>query len=260
MARRNPDHDGDGPRIAGWDALVAWGSGRVLRTLGGGTGRDVRLVELEGRRAVARLGAYSEDELDWELDLLEHLDEVGVGVPRIVPTLDGRRRVGRLVVVEEVVGSPPTSVDDWIAVGSALRWLHRMTDDWPQRPGRAASIDLVAMDRADGIDLTDIPDEVTEICRAAWRRVDGWPTAVVQGDPHISNIRMTARGPVFLDWSAARVDIPELDLAELPDVACPITGKRRWLAAQAGAAWIAARSWNLDVEHARRNLDRIDWP
>ena len=33
-----------------------------------------------------------------------------------------------------------------------------------------------------------------------------------------------------------------------------------WLAAQAGAAWIAARSWNLDVEHARRNLDRIDWP
>jgi Ser/Thr protein kinase RdoA (MazF antagonist) len=259
ISRRTPDGDDVTP-VAGWNELVGWGSGRVLRRLGGDGGRDIRLVELEGRRAVARLGGYSEVEIDWELDLLEHLAEVGVGVPRIVPALDGRRRAGRLVVVEEVVGHAPTSTEDWIAVGSALRWLHRMTDDWPQRPGRLSSIDLLHVDRADGIDLREVPDEVTEICRAAWRRVDGMPTAVIQGDPHISNIRITPMGPVFLDWSAARVDIPDLDLAELPDEACPIHGKRRWLASQAAAAWTAACTWNTDLEHARRNLDRIDWP
>lgn len=259
VSRWSADGDEEGG-ARGWDALVAWGSGRVLARLHQRRGRDVRLVELEGERRVASLGAYSEVELDWELDLRDHLGRSGVNVPRIVPTADGRRRVGSLVVVEEVEGQPPASPEDWAAVVSALRWLHRMTPDWPQRPGRRGSGDLIGVAGTDDLPLDALPSEVVDICRAAWRRVADWPTAVVLGDPDAGNVRMTPAGPVFLDWSAARVDVPELDLAALPDAVSPLVGRRRWLAAQALAGWSAARSWPVDADRARRHLDRIDWP
>lgn len=251
---------GKGSGARGWDALVAWGSGRVLARLHQQRGRDVRLVELDGERRVAALGAYSDAELDWELDLREHLGQVGVNVPRLVPTVDGRRRVGHLVVVEEVGGPPPGSPADWAAVVSTLRWLHRMTADWPQRPGRRGSGELIGVAGTDDLPLDALPSEVVDICRAAWQRVADWPTAVILGDVHAGNVRMSAAGPVLLDWSAARVDVPELDLAALPDAVSPLEGRRRWLAVQALAGWSAARSWPVDTERARRHLDRIDWP
>jgi Ser/Thr protein kinase RdoA (MazF antagonist) len=256
--RRSDDEDGG--VVRGWDGLIAWGSGRILDRRSGTRGRDVRLVELEGRTAIASLGAYSEAELDWELDLRDVLGRSGVNVPRLVPAADGRRRVGTLVVVEEVHGEPPSSPQDWDAVTSALRWLHRTTAEWPQRPGRASSADLVTGAGADDLHLRGLPDEVVEICRAAWGRIAEWPTTVVVGDSHGSNIRMTPAGPVFLDWSAARVDAPEIDLAALPESRSPLEGRRRWLATQALAAWSAARAWPTDTARARRQLDRIDWP
>ena len=258
MPRRTHGGSDDAPR--GWDALVAWGAGRVLRRLGSGRDRDVRLVELGGRRAVARLGGAGDEALDWEIDLLGHLHEVGVGVPRIVPALDGRRRVGQLIVVEEVDGRPPESTEDWRAVVSALQWLHRMTEDWTQRPGRRSSIEMVRSEHSDDLDLSRLPVEVVETCRAAWQRLADAPLAVVQGDPSGSNIRITATGPVFLDWSASRVDVADLDLVGLPNDVLPISGKRLWRAAQAEAAWAAARDWVVDEALARRHLERIDWP
>lgn len=257
-SRRTSAHD----RAAthGWDGLVAWGPGQVLAKLGSDGHHDVRLVELDGRRRVARLGGHGSAELDWELDLLEQLHAGGVNVARAVPTADGRRRLGRLVVFEEVEGPPPTSRQDWEDVASALRWLHRVTSDWPQRPGRRTSAELARGGTSDDLAATPLPPRILDTCRGAWGRLDERELSVVFGEVRSDVIRMTPRGPVFLDWSRARVDAPALDLAGLPEEVSPLDRRRRWVAAQCLAAWTAARTWSTDIAHARAALDSIRWP
>ncbi|QGG95951.1 phosphotransferase [Actinomarinicola tropica] len=244
----------------GWDGLVAWGPGQVLAKLGGDHHHDVRLVELDGRRRVARLGTHGDAALEWELDLLEQLHAAGVNVARPIRTADGRRRVGPLVVFEEVEGPPPTTRRDWDDVASALRWLHRITADWPQRPGRRTSVELARGGTSDDLTATPLPPRILDRCRGAWGRLDERDLAVVLGEVRADVIRMTPRGPVFLDWTGARVDDPALDLAGLPEDASPLDRRRRWSASQALAAWTVARSWSVDLGHARQALDTIRWP
>ena len=91
----------------GWEALEQWGDAVRIEPLAGGVANDVWSVGVEGRRAVGRLGARSDADLDWETRLLQHLDREGLTVPVPIPTTDGRLFAEGLVVMTYVEGGPP---------------------------------------------------------------------------------------------------------------------------------------------------------
>ena len=70
--------------------------------------------------------------------------------------------------------------------------VHRLTADWPQRPGWRSSTDLLVADAGTKIDLGAMPAEGVARCRAAWARLAGREACVVHGDPNAGNVRMTA--------------------------------------------------------------------
>lgn len=240
----------------GWEALEQWGSDVTRRKqLTGGVANDVWSVEIDGQRAVARLGARSDADLAWEMRLLQHLDREGLAVPRPIPTEDGRLSAEGLVVMTFVAGRPPETEEDWRRVADALRQLHRSTTDWPQRPGWRSSTDLLRADRGTKIDLTAMPPEGVARCRAAWSRLTGRPTCIVHGDPNnAGNVRITPERVALIDWDEAHVDVPELDLV-LPHNAGGLDADTYDIASQASAAWEAAVCW--DDETSMRRLAEV---
>lgn len=239
----------------GWDALDHWGKGasRVER-LTGGVANDVWRVDLGGQRAVARLGSRSDADLAWETGLLQHLDRNGMTVPLPIPTLDGRLFVGGLVVMRYLEGGSPETGHDWRRVAETLRQLHRLTLDWPQRPGWRSSTDLLHEERGTRIDLTAMPADGVARCRAAWARLAGRPRSVVHGDANPRNILLTKDRVALIDWDEAHVDVAELDL-ELPHNAADLDAETWDIAHQASAAWEAAVCWKDD--YAVRRLAEV---
>jgi Ser/Thr protein kinase RdoA (MazF antagonist) len=235
----------------GWDALDEWGddAARVERIVGG-VANEVWSVRVNGQRAVARLGRRSDADLAWETELLRHLDRSGLTVPVPIPTADGRHFVAGLVVMTYVEGGPPETENDWRRVADTLRQLHRLTPDWPQRPGWRSSSDLLHADTGTKVDLAAMPADAVARCRHAWARLAGRQQCVVHGDPNPGNIRMTADRVALIDWDEAHVDAPDLDLA-LPHNAAGLTDDDYDVAAQASAAWEAAVCWDDDYSVMR---------
>ncbi|GAB3751324.1 phosphotransferase enzyme family protein [Microlunatus parietis] len=229
----------------GWPALKQWGDdARRIEPLTGGVGvNEVWSVRVNGRLAVGRLGRRSDADLAWETDLLRHLDRGGMAVPVPIPTTDGRSFADGLVVMTYVEGGPPETEADWQRVGETLRQLHRLTRDWPQRPGWRSSTDLLHAETGTRVDLGAMPPEGVVRCRAAWARVAGGARCVVHGDPNPRNIRMTADRVALIDWDESHVDVADLDLA-LPHNAVGLDEEAYDLAAQARAAWEAAVCWD----------------
>src|ERR1700754_2733552 len=127
----------------GWEALGQWGENVVrIEPLTGGVANDVWSVRVDGQVAVGRLGARTDADLAWEMELLQHLDHEGMTVPVPIPTTDGRLFVDGLVVMKYMEGGPPETVSDWRRVADTLRELHRLTKGWPQRPHWRSSTDL----------------------------------------------------------------------------------------------------------------------
>lgn len=92
----------------GWDALARWGDDAVrLERLAGGVANDVWSVQVNGNRAVGRLGLRRAADLAWETELLVHLDREGLVVPVPIPTTDGARFADGLMVMTHVDGAPP---------------------------------------------------------------------------------------------------------------------------------------------------------
>lgn len=239
----------------GWEALEHWGKdARRLERLTGGVANDVWSVQLGGQLAVARLGKRGDADLAWETGLLRHLDCNGMTVPVAIPTTDGRLFVDGLVVMRHLEGGPPQTAADWRRVADTLRQLHRLTRDWPQRPGWRSSTDLLQADRGTRIDLTAMPSEAVARCRAAWARLAGRPTCVVHGDTNPRNILMTADRVALIDWDESHVDVPDLDL-ELPHNAAALDPHAWDIAHQASAAWEAAVCWK--DEHAVERLAQV---
>jgi len=76
------------------DDLRPWSeNGSVDGVLAGGVRSEVVGVHIDGVVMVARRSRRRSDSLDWELDLLEHLNEHGFTVPRTLRTEQGARRV-----------------------------------------------------------------------------------------------------------------------------------------------------------------------
>jgi Ser/Thr protein kinase RdoA (MazF antagonist) len=242
-------------RLMGWEALGQWGDDVArIEPLAGGVANDVWSVRVDGRLAVARLGARSAADLAWETDLLRHLDREGLTVPVPIPTTDGRLFAGGVVVMTYLDGGPPETQADWRRVAGTLRELHRLTQGRPQRPGWRSSTDLLHAETGTRIDLGAMPPEGVARCRAAWARLAGRQTCVVHGDLNPGNVRMTADRVALIDWDESHVDVPDLDLV-LPDNAAGLDGGPYDIAAQASAAWEAAVCW--DDEYSVKRLAEV---
>ena len=196
--------------------------------------------------------------LQWELDLLARLRDLGLGVPEVVPTVDGESTVGGIVVFRRVEGRRPASDNDWLLVRDYLGRVHGALVDVQQRPGFLAAEDLVTADAGGLVDLTALPDDAVARCRRAWARLAGMPKTVVHGDPGEENVFIGEDTTVLIDWDEARVDARAFDLAALPDGACPLSGEDRWVARQAASVWEAAISWGNDREYARWRLSELE--
>jgi Ser/Thr protein kinase RdoA (MazF antagonist) len=231
-------------------ALAAWGQVRVRGRLGGGNRNEVLEIRRGDERLVARRSPRSPASLDWEVRLLDHLARSGIRAPAVVPALDGRRHVDGVVVLTWLDGRPPRD-GDWPAVADTLRRVHELTRDWPQRPGSASTRDLLTAERGGDVDLRRMPADAVAACRRAWAALAG-PEAVVHGDPGPPNIRIDDAGVGLLDWDESRVDITDLDLAELPGAHLP--PDRLTPVRAAATAWEAANGWTIEPSYARRQL------
>ena len=240
----------------GWDALEQWGNSVTrIEPLAGGVANQVWSVRVDGQLRVGRLGTRSDADLAWETGLLQFLHREGLSVPVPVPARDGRLFADGLVVMTYVGGAPPETEADWRRVADTLRRFHRLTRDWPQRPGWRSSTDLLHAETGTKIDLGAMPAEAVARCRAAWKRLLGRPTCVVHGDPNNpGNVRVTADRVALIDWDEAHVDVPDLDLV-LPHNAAGLDDDAYDIAAQASAAWEAAVCW--DDEHSIRRLAEV---
>lgn len=236
----------------GWDALAQWGDDAVrVERLAGGSSNDVWSLRIAGRLAVGRLGKRSDADLAWEAELMQYLDRQGLAVPVPIPTRDGRLFADGLTVMTYMEGGPPETAADWRRVAEALRRLHQVTQDWPQRPGWRSSIDLLHTTTGTRIDLGAMPAEAVVRCRAAWARLVGRPTSVVHGNPtNPGNVRVTAERVALIDWDEAHVDVSDLDLV-LPHNAAGLEGAAHDIADQASAAWEAAVCWKDDYSVMR---------
>jgi Ser/Thr protein kinase RdoA (MazF antagonist) len=228
----------------GWDALDQWGNDvERIERCDAGVANEVWTVRVDGHLAVGRLGRRSDADLAWETELLRHLEREGMAVPVPIQTTDGRDFADGLVVMTYVEGGPPETEADWRRVAETLRDLHRLTHDWPQRPGWRSSLDLLHAEIGTKVDLGAMPLEAVVRCRAAWARLTGRERCVVHGDPNPGNIRMNADRVALIDWDESRVDVPDLDLA-LPYNAAGLDDDAHDVAAQARAAWEAAVCWD----------------
>jgi Ser/Thr protein kinase RdoA (MazF antagonist) len=227
----------------GWEALERWGDVARVERFETGVANEVWRVRVDGRPAVARLGSRSDADLAWETELLRHLDRAGLTVPAPIPTTDGRYFADGLVVMTYLAGGPPETEADWRRVADTLRQIHRLTNDWPQRPGWRSSTDLLHAETGTKVDLRAMPAEGVVRCRAAWARLDGRERCVVHGDPNPGNILMTADRVALIDWDESHVDAPDLDLV-LPHNAADLADDAHDIAAQASAAWEAAVCWD----------------
>ncbi|MEZ4502528.1 MAG: phosphotransferase [Dehalococcoidia bacterium] len=239
----------------GWDALALWGDDVArVEPLSGGVANDVWSVRLGGRLAVGRLGTRSDADLAWETELVQHLDRAGLAVPTPIPNRDGRLFADGLVVMTFLEGGPPETEADWQRVADTLREVHRLTRDWPQRPGWRSSTDLLEVETGTKVDLGAMPPEGVARCRTAWARLVGRETCVVHGDPNVRNVLVTAERVGLIDWDEAHVDVPDLDLV-LPHNAAGLDAGAYDIASQASAAWEAAVCW--DDEYAVSRLAEV---
>lgn len=242
-----------------WAEVTAgWHGAELVGPLTGGARNQVLLVRRGERRLVARRSTRPRAALEWELDLLDHLTEHGVGVPRLVPADDGRRHVDGVVVHEFVDGRPPADAGDWRRVADVLTNVHELTVGWPQRPGFASARQLRLVERGGDVRLDAMPARVARVVHEAWLPVLTGPECVVHGDAGAGNILLDRNRVVLLDWDEARVDVPWFDFGSLPqEVAVPLPVDRETLIT-AELAWETATCWVAEPEYAARRLAELD--
>lgn len=236
--------------------LEHWSDLRVGAPLEGGERSQVWEAMLGPDRVVIRSSRRGADSLDWELALLVDLRSHGFCVPDPIPTDDQRLRAGLTSVHRWIDGRPPTSPTDWAQVASELRRVHRMPIVRPQRPGAASVTSLGLARRSVDADLDRIPASVVDQCLLFFDAYLEAQLAVVHGDPMAGNVRLTSEGRVgLIDWDEARIDIPDLDLANLG--VAVLSGDRRRTAEWAADAWETLNGWTQEPDYARMRLARL---
>jgi Ser/Thr protein kinase RdoA (MazF antagonist) len=249
--RDDPSVDIDQAAVAAWSGL------ELLHALPGGARNQVLLARHGDRRLVVRRSSRTSASLDWELNLLEHLAEHGVGVPRVVPASDGRRHLQGLLVQEFVDGYPPRTDDDWQRVVQTLTLVHQLTVGWPQRPGFASARELLVIDRGGDVDLDAMPTDAVQAVRQAWQPILTGPECAIHGDVGAGNILVTDAQVTLLDWDEARSDVPWFDFAFMPvSITTPAPVPMDALIT-AGVAWETATCWLPEPDYAKHRLAEL---
>ncbi len=115
------------PNFATPPDVTAWSGLALDSPLTGGVRNPVWGAHRGTERLVVRCSGRTAAALDWELDLLAHLDAHGVGVPVTVPADDGRRHVDGVMVQRFVAGHPPDGPADWRSVVATVTTVHELT-------------------------------------------------------------------------------------------------------------------------------------
>ena len=243
-----------------------WPGLRVGERISGGTRSGVWRGQLDDQVVALRRSRRSAASLEWELSLMEVLREHSFSVPATIPATDGALHVDGWCVQSWLDGHPPTSADDWSRVASELHRLHFLMRAHSQRPGCVTLHELVTSRTSVDADLSGIPDEVIDVCVAQFEPHLEGQVSLIHGDPGPENIRILADGSIgFIDWDEARLDIAELDFADL-GIGC-LNGLRQRCAAAAANAWETLNGWNLEPDYASRRFERVktiehrsEWP
>lgn len=234
-------------------ALQAWGPRASVTERLSGARNEVWAVRLDGRRYAARLSKRAAASIEWELRLLRHLDAAGLNVPVPQPACNDRQQVDGLVLFSWIEGEPPATPEEWRAVADTLTYLHRVTRDWPQRPGFRPVTDLVDHDASGDAHLDRMPPELVSRLRAIWSALAGERLSVVRGDPGAGNIRIQRGNVGLLDWDEAHVDVSLLDISPLPPRLSGAADEGRMQRGRRAAiAWEIANAWLVEPRYARR--------
>ena len=233
--------------------VSAWTGVRLDSPIAGGHRNEVWVASRDEERLVARRSRRSSDSLAWELDLLTDLERDGFLVPSVVPTDGGLPSAGGVVVQRWIEGREPSSADDWNAVAAELGRLHSRFAGRSQRPGCCCVCDFGRAARSVDADMSRLPADAAHDILHTFANLSHAAVSVIHGDPGPSNLRITTSGRVaLLDWDESRVDIIDLDLANLGVQVLDDADHER---AQAVAdAWEAANAWTAEPDYARRRL------
>jgi Ser/Thr protein kinase RdoA (MazF antagonist) len=237
-------------------AIGAWDGLSLIEPLAGGHRSVVWRGDLAGRTVSVRRSRRSVASLEWELDLIDRLDQLKFRVPTVVRSDSGSRHNQGLVVQAWLDGRMPESDLDWNRVAEELQRLHADNADAPQRPGCCTVAQLAEHRRSVDADLDRLPREVLQLISAEFESARSLPTAVIHGDPGPSNILLSEAGDVgFLDFDESRVDVTWLDLANL---GVRILDEDDHVnALRLADAWEAANGWTAEPAYAHRRLQNL---
>lgn len=236
--------------------VSAWSGVRLAERAEDGHRNDVWSGWSPDGRVSIRRSRRSPASLAWELELLQELSYAGFVVPTPLLTDDGSLSVHGVVVQHWIDGREPHTDHEWRSVADELQRLHEMFAGHRQRPGCTTVTGLDRTGRSVDADVAALPADVADdvlAVFAAFAEVGGADTSVIHGDPGRTNVRITHDGRVgLLDWDESRVDIVDLDLANL---AMQVLDDRRHRRAQALAdAWETVNAWTVEPDYARRRL------
>jgi len=238
------------PPVSRWPGL------RLIGQVPGGSRSEVWRGDIDGFAVAVRRSRRSAVSLAWELDLMSVLRGEGFRVPDVFATGSGERHVDGWCVQTWVAGESPSTRREWLAVAEELHRLHFLLRLHPQRPGCVTINELTRAGSSVDADLSEIPDEVIEACVAHFEPHLEGQVSLIHGDPGADNIRILEDGSVaFIDWDEARLDVAELDFANLGvDL---LSGARRRCGTALAHAWEALNCWELEPDYAQGRFEQL---
>ena len=250
---------------AGLPDVSAWPGVAITSPLTGGARAAVFAARRGDERLVVKVSPRGPASLNWELDLLDALTDAGLTVPTTVPTADGRRRVGPVVVQRFLPGAPPSTAQQWAMAREAVERVHHLTRGWLQRPGSADAGVLMTAVRGADVDLSAMPGDAVALVRQCWQPLleaaREEERCVVHGDLGAAAVLVGGDRVGIIDWDEARVDAPAFDLAALHAAAGPglvdVPGLSSQQLADAALAWETATCWSVEPAYARRCLHQL---
>lgn len=231
--------------------IESWGVDADLARLSGGHRNFafVTLAVVSGKRLVFKSTRRSEAALSWLFAVQYIAEEVGLVVPKLIRSKNGKLIEGGWICEPYLGGSHFTS-DELSLVRPLIAKLHAATSDIPQRPGFLSSRDLIEQEYGGDVDLRAMPAGLVVHCRNAWSAVSDQRQAVIHGDLNPGNlIRCTDGRTALIDWDECRRDLVLFDTAVL--------GEANEEEQSAVLAWELACSWQIEPHYARQLASRL---
>ena len=234
----------------------AWPGLELEQQITEGNRNEVWRGSLKGVPVSVRRSRRDERSLNWELDLVGHLDQLGFKVPTVIEAANGRRHVLGAVVQHWLHGRPPETDRDWQLVAATLLRIHAATAGYPQRPGCSAVTQLTRSSVSVDADMGALPDDVASDILGVFATVAEMPKSVIHGDPMAGNIRIDDAGVVgMLDFDESRVDVAWHDLSNLGVQV--LDDSEHSQAVRLSDAWETANAWIAEQEYALRRLESL---